>query len=159
MNALANCSGERLSTLLCIAALFCRSPSLLLSVSSWICCLVTWKSLREARVADGEADVMAEEQPGLQKIANAKIPKAQRRYMQTGLFFGHHIGLAVGDPSLAHAPLAEGCVFTVEPWYYNHDEQIAVFVEDVVLVTADGAVNLTAALPREPEQLEKLVGR
>ncbi len=77
--------------------------------------------------------------------------------MQTGHFFGHHIGLAVGDPSLPGAELAPGMVFTVEPWYYNHDENIAVFVEDVVLVTADGARNLTAALPRTPAGLEELV--
>ena len=49
-------------------------------------------------------------------------------------------------------------VFTVEPWYYNHDEDVAVFVEDVVLITEDGAENLTAALPRSPEELEKMVG-
>jgi Xaa-Pro aminopeptidase len=49
-------------------------------------------------------------------------------------------------------------VFTVEPWYYNHDAEIAVFVEDDVLVTATGAEVLTASLPRTPEDLERLVG-
>ena len=54
-------------------------------------------------------------------------------------------------------PLVPGMVFTVEPWYYNHDLEIAVFVEDMVLVTEDGAEVLTSALPRTPEELEALV--
>jgi Xaa-Pro aminopeptidase len=48
-------------------------------------------------------------------------------------------------------------VFTVEPWYYNHDLQIAVFVEDVVVVTDDGVEVLTRDLARTPEELEALV--
>ena len=78
--------------------------------------------------------------------------------MQTGVFFGHHIGMNAGDPSLPEAPLEPGMVFTVEPWYYNHDDAISVFIEDVVLVTDDGAEVLTAALPRIPEDLERMVG-
>ena len=48
-------------------------------------------------------------------------------------------------------------VFTVEPWYYNHDLQISVFVEDVILVTEDGAEVLTARLGRSPEELEAMI--
>ncbi len=95
--------------------------------------------------------------PELTQIAIATIPPSERKYMQTGSFFGHHIGLAVGDPSLLDAPLTPGMIFTVEPWYYNHDKNIAVFTEDVILVTKTGAENLTAALPRTPEGLERLM--
>ncbi len=107
--------------------------------------------------------VIAAARPGLtladlQRVAESKIPPNERAYMQTGLFFGHHIGLAVGDPSLADAPLAPGMLFTVEPWYYNHDRQVAVFIEDEILITSDGAENLTAALPRSAGGLEALVG-
>ena len=75
--------------------------------------------------------------------------------MQTPSFFGHHIGMAAGDPALVNEPLSAGMVFTVEPWYYNHDLEIAVFVEDVVLVTDDGAEVLTRTLPRTPEEIER----
>ena len=94
----------------------------------------------------------------LKKIAVAAIPPDQRGYMQAGGFFGHHIGLSTGDPALTDLPLEPGMVFTVEPWYYNHDDDIAVFVEDVVLVTADGHENLTAALPRDTRSLESMTG-
>ena len=63
-----------------------------------------------------------------------------------------------GDPSLADEPLSPGAVFTVEPWYYNHEDEIAVFVEDVILVTEDGAESLTASLPRSADELERMVG-
>ena len=55
--------------------------------------------------------------------------------------------------------LQPGMIFTVEPWYYNHDEQIAVFIEDDVLVTPAGAENLTKGLPRTAEALERMTGK
>jgi len=94
----------------------------------------------------------------LLEIGTAEIPEDERRNMQTGSFFGHHVGLAVGDPALLDAQLEPGMIFTVEPWYYNHVEGIAVFVEDQVLVTEDGAIVLSGELPRDPEALERMVG-
>lgn len=120
---------------------------------------------RRLELSTAVADaVIAAVRPGvtlveLQAVAEAHIPTAEKRHMQTGLFFGHHIGLDVGDPSLAEEPLSPGAVFTVEPWYYDHEDGIAVFVEDVVLVTDDGAEILTADLPRTPEALERMVGQ
>ncbi|MDA1028808.1 MAG: Xaa-Pro peptidase family protein [Bacteroidetes bacterium] len=90
-------------------------------------------------------------------VAIAAIPEGERPYMQTGSFFGHHIGMSSGDPSLLDAPLEPGMIFTVEPWYYNHDEDISVFLEDVILVTQNGADVLTASLPRSPQALERMV--
>jgi Xaa-Pro aminopeptidase len=94
----------------------------------------------------------------LTEVALRQIPPDQQQYMQTGLYYGHHIGLSSGDPSSSDAPLVPGMIFTVEPWYYNHDSEVAVFVEDEVLVTEDGAEVLTALLPRTPEELERLAG-
>jgi len=91
----------------------------------------------------------------LTDIAYQAIPDEEERYMQTPSFFGHHIGMAAGDPALIDEPLEPGMVFTVEPWYYNHDLEIAVFVEDVVLVTEDGVDVLTRSLPRTPEEIER----
>jgi Xaa-Pro aminopeptidase len=106
--------------------------------------------------------VMAATRPGitfaeLREVALEAIPVDRRRYLQTGLFFGHHIGLDVGDASLGEVPLAPGMVFTIEPWYYDHDREVAVFIEDDVVVTEDGVRNLSAALPRTPEALERML--
>ena len=111
------------------------------------------------RVADA---IIAAVRPGvtlreLTDVAYAAIPDEEEPYMQTPSFFGHHIGMSAGDPALLDAPLEPGMVFTVEPWYYNHDIEVAVFVEDVILVTEGGAEVLTAALPRDPTELEAMI--
>lgn len=111
------------------------------------------------RVSDA---VIAAVRPGvtfaeLTRVAYDAIPDGEERYMQTPSYFGHHLGLSSGDPSLLEEPLAPGMVFTIEPWYYNHDLGIAVFVEDVLLVTVDGVEVLTRTLPRSPEELERMI--
>ncbi len=114
-------------------------------------------------VSIGAADaIIAAVRPGvtlreLTAVAYAAIPDHEERYMQTPSFFGHHIGLNAGDPALIDEPLEPGMVFTVEPWYYNHDLQIAVFVEDVIVVTEDGAEVLTRGLARTPDEIEALM--
>ncbi len=105
--------------------------------------------------------VIAAAKPGmtfasLQAVAVAAIPPSARPYMQAPLYFGHHIGLDVSDPTIATATLAPGMVFTIEPWYYNHAESVAVFIEDEILITASGSENLTADLPRNAAGLELL---
>ncbi len=117
------------------------------------------KLLVSTRAADA---IIAAVRPGitlreLTRIAYEAIPDAEEQYMQAPTYFGHHIGLVSGDPALLDEPLAPGMVFTVEPWYYNHDLEIAVFVEDVILVTEDGAEVLTAGLARTPDELEALI--
>lgn len=106
--------------------------------------------------------VLREIRPGrtladLQRAAVSKTPAQERAFMQTALFFGHHIGLDVGDPSLDDEPLKPGMVFTVEPWYYNHQRGVAVFVEDDVLVTDSGVENLSSGLARTAADLERLM--
>ncbi len=110
------------------------------------------------RVSDA---VIAAARPGatladLQRAAEQTIPERERPHMQAPLYFGHHLGLDSGDPSLPDVVLAAGMIFTIEPWYYNHTERVAVFIEDEILITATGAENLTAALPRDAAGLEKL---
>ena len=50
---------------------------------------------------------------------------------------------------------AAGMIFTVEPGIYITEESIGIRIEDVVLVTDKGAKILSAALPREADELEK----
>jgi Xaa-Pro aminopeptidase len=123
----------------------------------------TYEQHEKLMVSVTAADaIIAAVRPGvtfadLTRVAYEAIPDHEEPYMQTGSFFGHHIGLSPGDPALPDAPLEPGMVFTVEPWYYNHELGVAVFVEDVVLVTDDGAEVLTAALGRSPQELEAMI--
>ena len=72
---------------------------------------------------------------------------------------GHSVGLDVHDAWEPAAPLEEGMVITIEPGVYLPEERIGIRIEDMVLVTRDGARLLTAALPREAAAIEKAVTR
>jgi Xaa-Pro aminopeptidase len=113
----------------------------------------------ETKIAD---EIIKFLKPGItfkdiKAITDNLIPEDSKKYMQVGLFFGHHLGLSTGDPSLSEAKLKPGMVFTVEPWYYNHDENISVFTEDMIVITKDGCEVLSSDLPRTPEALEALM--
>jgi len=69
---------------------------------------------------------------------------------------GHQVGLQVHD-SRAEGPLEAGMVITIEPGVYISEEKLGVRIEDVVLVTPDGVKVLSAALPKEPDEIEKAV--
>jgi Xaa-Pro aminopeptidase len=77
------------------------------------------------------------------------------KYFIHGL--SHHLGLDVHDPGSVTRPLEPGMVFTIEPGIYIPEENIGVRIEDDVLVTKDGHELLTARLPRNPDDIEKVM--
>ncbi len=120
-----------------------------------------------ARTAEwGLLPVSAEEslQPELQY---------HRRYMVHGT--SHHLGIDVHDCAQARRELyldgvlEPGMVFTIEPGLYFQPDDltvpeeyrgIGVRIEDDILVTADGAENLSAGIPRTADEVEAwLAGR
>jgi Xaa-Pro aminopeptidase len=60
----------------------------------------------------------------------------------------HFLGLDTHDAGDYEHPIEPGVVITVEPGIYIPEEEIGVRIEDVILITPDGNVNLTANLPR-----------
>ena len=69
----------------------------------------------------------------------------------------HHVGLAVHDPSVD--VLKPGMVITVEPGAYLQDKGMGCRIEDTVLVTEDGCINLSGHLPADPGAIEALMQR
>ena len=67
----------------------------------------------------------------------------------------HHVGLAVHD--VGGHELKPGMVITVEPGAYLDKKAMGCRIEDTVLVTEDGHVNLSAACPSSPDAIEKLM--
>jgi Xaa-Pro aminopeptidase len=78
------------------------------------------------------------------------------KYFTHGL--SHHVGLDVHDPQ-DPSPLRAGMVITIEPGIYIPEENIGVRIEDTLLVTETGSLNLSEALPREVSEIEKLIGK
>jgi Xaa-Pro aminopeptidase len=85
----------------------------------------------------------------------------------------HMLGLDVhdcanSDPDVyPKGDLEEGMVLTVEPGlYFQEDDKlvpeelrgIGIRIEDDIVVTADGPVNLSEALPRDPDAIEEWMG-
>jgi Xaa-Pro aminopeptidase len=82
---------------------------------------------------------------------------ACRKYFMHGL--GHPLGLDVHDVGFTTESFAAGWVLTVEPGIYIPDEGFGVRLENNVLVTEDGPVDLTASIPVEADEIEALMGR
>jgi Xaa-Pro aminopeptidase len=79
---------------------------------------------------------------------------ACRKYFMHGL--GHALGLGVHDLAPPNGPFEPGWVLTVEPGIYIPAEGIGVRLENDILITADGAVDLCADVPIEPDEIESL---
>jgi Xaa-Pro aminopeptidase len=54
-------------------------------------------------------------------------------------------------------PLEAGMVITDEPGIYIPEEKIGVRIEDMLLITPTGAEVLTRRLPRNPDEIEKMM--
>jgi Xaa-Pro aminopeptidase len=72
---------------------------------------------------------------------------------------GHHVGLQVHDLEgwSRFEPIAEGSVITIEPGIYIPGKKLGVRIEDTILVTKSGPKLLSGALPRDPDEIERLM--
>jgi Xaa-Pro aminopeptidase len=71
----------------------------------------------------------------------------------------HHLGLDVHDYGDKYRPFEAGMVFTCEPGIYIREEGIGIRIENDILITDDGPVDLTADIPREAEEIEDLMNQ
>lgn len=78
-----------------------------------------------------------------------------KKYFMHGT--AHHIGLDVHDVGLYSRPFEPGMVLTCEPGIYIPEEGIGCRLENDYLITTEGNINLTAAMPIEIEAIEKLM--
>ena len=85
-----------------------------------------------------------------------------RRYYPHGA--AHHIGLDVHDLS-NYGPLPENSIITVEPGIYIPNDSpcdpkwwgIGIRIEDDILITKEGPVNLSAGAPRALDEIEAMM--
>ena len=105
-----------------------------------------------------------------QEALDADNGGQHRRYMVHGT--SHHLGIDVHDCAQARremyydGEIQPGMIFTIEPGlYFQVDDLtvpeeyrgIGVRIEDDILMTADGPVNLSSAIPRTADEVEAWV--
>jgi Xaa-Pro aminopeptidase len=66
---------------------------------------------------------------------------------------GHQLGIEVHDVT-PDGPLVPGMVLTIEPGIYLPERGVGVRIEDDILITASGRVELTIAIPKTVEAVE-----
>ena len=108
---------------------------------------VTWKEYN-----DYARDLLAEACIELGLIEDKK--DVVKYYMHS---IGHSIGLDTHDPSLNYLPITEGMTLTVEPGLYIEEEKIGIRIEDDVLITKDGCINLSENIIKEVNDIEKFM--
>jgi len=113
-----------------------------------------------AAVLEAQLAAIEAVRPGatLGQVHKAAVLVLRRHKLAQHFIHGtsHHVGLDVHDPT-PRGPLKPGMTITVEPGVYILDEALGVRIEDIVLVTKNGAEVLTAALPKELDAVERFL--
>ena len=69
----------------------------------------------------------------------------------------HSLGLDVHDPFDRSEPFQEGMIFTCEPAIYIPGEGIGIRLENDILITGNGPVDLMEDIPIEAEEIEEIM--
>lgn len=88
------------------------------------------------------------------KNQHPELP-AYKKYFMHGT--SHFLGLDVHDVGDYSRKLEAGMVFTCEPGIYIPEEKLGIRLENNILVTAKGPIDLMANIPIEADEIEKLM--
>ena len=105
--------------------------------------------------------LMQEELVGLGLLSLTDIKKQNPKWPAYKKYFmhntSHFLGLDVHDVGSFTRPFEEGMVFTCEPGIYIQEESLGIRLENDILVTKKGPVDLMAHIPIEAEEIEQLM--
>jgi Xaa-Pro aminopeptidase len=94
--------------------------------------------------------------PKIRAAAEAFAARFADASARSGL--GHSLGLEVHDVTAGRKNVLQpGELFTIEPPIAIEDETLAMRIEDVILITQSGYENLSAFVPIEIEDIERLL--
>jgi len=88
------------------------------------------------------------------KNQNPEWP-AYKKYFMHGT--SHHLGLDVHDVGDKYRKFEPGMVFTCEPGIYIREEGLGIRLENDVVITENGLLDLMADIPLEAEEIEEIM--
>ncbi len=98
---------------------------------------------------------------GLMQQSEANDPQIAKGILFNYFMHGtsHFLGLDVHDVGLKTEPFKAGMVFTCEPALYIQDEKIGIRIENDILITENGPVDLMKNIPIEVDEIEELMAK
>jgi Xaa-Pro aminopeptidase len=102
--------------------------------------------------------IMEGELLGLGLITKDDIAKqdkdwpAYKKYFMHGT--SHHLGLDVHDLFFRYDTFRAGNIFTVEPGIYIPEENLGIRIENDIVITENGNIDMFKNIPMEPEEIE-----
>ncbi|MCE7061351.1 aminopeptidase P family protein [Dyadobacter sp. CY343] len=107
--------------------------------------------------------IMESELIGLKLLSKTDIENqdpdlpAYKKYFPHGT--SHFLGLDIHDVGNKYRPFEPGMVFTCEPGIYIREEGLGIRLENNILITETGNIDLMADIPLEAEEIETLMNQ
>lgn len=95
--------------------------------------------------------------PLYEKAAKDFIANYKQSAQSTRASLGHWVGMSTHDVGQDSGPLRPGMVFTIEPALRVPEEQINIRLEDLIVITENGAEIVSDFVPMDIEAIEKLM--
>lgn len=91
------------------------------------------------------------------KIKSAAVKFVEKYRTSRGNSLGHSVGMEVHDVRNVTQTLEPGQLFTIEPAMQIEEDHLGIRLEDMLLITPTGYENLSAFVPVEIDEIEKMM--